>query len=463
MSDLLTEKSRDRFRTSILQFLRGRLDAKLEKLAEDDPNRDDLIAQYAAPVWLEDAARRVRQIQVVTHSLKPIHPDARGTNLYVLPEQMEGLAEVGSHVLGQDFSGDVVGNAAALDIYKLLKLEVDGRTLLDWLLAGDSDAIAALSDDSVQAQAWMDAFAGVTRPRDGVFASHARAKQLYWFVGENPVLDEHYELLAPLYASSLAHAVFQIINEDRFGEQNKLAREARRERKDYDDSYRSYPDLAVQKLGGTKPQNISQLNSERGGNNYLLGSLPPVWQSREIRTPWQIDSVFEHLYGQRREVWLILRDFRKFLESAPPSTMETRDRVDAYVDVLIGELVVFAAEFQNGLPPGWSSDHQCRLVQAERLWLDPRRAEIPSEEDFYKQWLWMDWPKGVGARFGNWLNAQLNAHGKLPLGDIEQRYWQRELLLDESQDGWAQHLRQLRRTQDSPTYIPTRNSMGEGI
>lgn len=77
----------------------------------------------------------------MTHTLKAIHPDAKGTNLYCLPNSLPQHALVGSHCLDDDFAGDVVGNAAALDVYKLLKLEHDGQTPLDLLLAADADAL----------------------------------------------------------------------------------------------------------------------------------------------------------------------------------------------------------------------------------------------------------------------------------------------------------------------------------
>lgn len=124
MTDIPQDR-RAAFRTAIGRFLQERLDAKLEKLPEDDPKRHELAAQFAWSTWIDDAARRVGQIQAVTHSLKAIHPDARGTNLYCRPGQLPPRSEIGSHVLGDSFAGDVVGNAAALDVYKFLSVEVD--------------------------------------------------------------------------------------------------------------------------------------------------------------------------------------------------------------------------------------------------------------------------------------------------------------------------------------------------
>jgi CRISPR-associated protein Csy1 len=410
------------FRATIERFLQERLDSKLEKIAPDDPKRNELIAQFQFEIWIDDAARRVGQIQAVTHSLKPIHPDARGTNLYRPPDAIPSHDEIGSHQLGKSFASDIVGNAAALDVHKLLKLQVEERSLLDWMASSDPELTAALSDDRQKAEAWISAFVGITQPRSNTAVSHVRAKQLYWLAGDDPLDDSHYQLLAPLYASSLAHAVFQTINDDRFGEAGKEARLARREGRDHDTGYREYPRLAVQKLGGTKPQNISQLNSERGGNNYLLASLPPKWRSRALREPWNVESVFPR-FGRRDDVRDLVRGLRNFLATDPDPTIETRERREACIDGLTDELVLFAAELQTALPIGWTKDPRCQLVDAEQLWLDSGRVE--DDEEFRKSWLWMAWPNEIGKRFGNWLNAQLD--NQLPVGEVEQRQWAREL------------------------------------
>ena len=439
------------YREAIAAFLQERLHAKLDKLKdEEDDKRQEVLAQHQPTAWLKDAARRVQQIQAVTHALKPIHPDARGTNLYVEPSTLPALAELGSHALGEHFVGDVVGNAAALDVYKLLKLEVHGRSLLTALLAHDADALAALHPDPQQAQALRDAFVSLTQPRAEGPSSHTLAKQLYWLTGSDACDDAHYTLLAPLYATSLAHAVHAQVQEDRFGEANKAARQARRERKMHDGVFHDYPGLAVQNMGGTKPQNISQLNSERRGVNYLLSSLPPKWQTSAVRLPVHAASVFDRLFIARPEVRRTVRALRVFLESNPDANLATRERREALLDTLVDELVSLAAELQQLLPPGWSQDDErfANLHRSEQLWLDPLRAEQPDEAEFAREWLQMDWPAAVGQRFANWLNAQLR--GKLPLGDAEARAWQKELLTDE--DGFQQQLRALRqRLNDTAT------------
>ncbi|CBV40988.1 type I-F CRISPR-associated protein Csy1 [Halomonas elongata] len=415
-------------RELIEAFLKDRFDTKAEKLATDDPKYQALVEQFQRDSWLQDAARRVSQLQVVTHSLKPIHPDAKGSNLYTPPEFLSKHQGVGSHLLPADFDGDVVGNAAALDVYKFLKIEYDGKSLLERVLEGDTELARALSDNSEQSQAWMKAFAGITEPR-GEHASHTRAKQVYWLTGDDAVDDGDFHLLAPLYATSLAHQVFQTINRDRFSDEAKEARKAKREGKLGEQEVHDYPNIASQKMGGTKPQNISQLNSERGGNNYLLASLPPAWSSRDIRPPLKADSVLSRggMFGRRKEVRALVGDLKRFLETNPNIDMHTRDLRDDYTAMIMDELVLFTMQMHS-LEPGWSADENCRLAEEEVFWLDPGRAQEDAE--FRKARHAADWPDEIRQRFANWLNEALG--GKLPLGDVEFRHWKKELGQDAS-------------------------------
>lgn len=445
-----------RWRDAIATFLQARLQAKLGQLAKDDPKRQELLTQHQPDTWIADAARRAAQIQVVTHSLKPIHPDARGTSLYVEPASLPALREVGSHTLGPSFAGDVVGNAAALDVYKFLKIEVDGISLLAALVADDANARQALDADAEQAGKLRDAFVALTQPRAGQPGSHIRAKQLYWLTDSDACADEGYELLAPLHATSLAHAVHAQLQEYRFGDANKVARQARRDGKWHDGVFQDYQGLAVQKLGGTKPQNISQLNSERGGVNYLLASLPPVWRPSKLRLPVHARSVFEKLFIARPVVRKTVRELRIFLASEPPPNTETRQRREAMIDTLLDEMACLAGELRQALPAGWTCDtgRFGKLVEEEQLWLDPLRAELPGETNFAEKWLWMRWPAEVGRNFAKWLNAELSS--LLPVGDVEAREWEKELLID--QDGFVQQLRELRKQLNAPGYIPIRTT-----
>jgi CRISPR-associated protein Csy1 len=427
----LTDR-REAFRSAIASFIEARRETKL-KGKEDDPNT---TSKYDYATWLADAARRVGQIQAVTHVLKATHPDARGNSLHAAPDTLPQHTEIGTHLLGEGYAEDVVGNAAALDVFKFLKSEVDGRRRLDWMQAGDDDLRNALHPDSSIASSWMEGFSSLVRS-DPMPTSHEAAKQVYWLSGKQPSNDADYHLLQPLFSSSLAHAVHADIQDARFGESNKLARQAFRAREAHEASYHDYRNLVVRKLGGTKPQNISQLNSERGGINYLLASLPPPkWDQDRFRHLLGIETAldrFAHFKGVR----FLVKTLADFLLSDPDRAMQTRDRREAIEQALGFQLPVFAASIQSGSEPGWTRNPLCRLPLCEQLWLDPERTELPPREgyeqeddDFFAAYQRGDWPDEVASRFANWVNAQLHEAGLTTVGDTEYKHWARQAIID---------------------------------
>jgi len=397
----------------IEQFLSERLNGKLEKLAPDDPKRTELQAQFIPSTWLDDAARRVVQIQAVTHSLKPIHPDAKGSSVYREPGTLHPSAAVGTHSLGKAFAADVVGNAAALDVYKFLKLSHEGHSLLELAIQGDADLAAALHDNAVVAQQWMAAFASLAEAR-GAVSSHTNAKQLYWLVGRDAHDDGAFHLLAPLYPTSLVHRVYQQLQDDRFSDDAKAARAARKAGAYHARPVREYPQLAIQKLGGTKPQNISQLNSERRGDNCLLASIPPIWKSEDVRPLLRVSSLFK-VYGRRRAVAQQVRALRLFLQGNPPQNEPTHRQVREWVQSFVDELVLFQAELLT-LAPGWSQENDCLLSAAQCAWLDPDgQAAGAIDQD--------DATGAMAADFARWVNAQLS--DLFTVGDPEFLYWRK--------------------------------------
>src|SRR5699024_1545115 len=191
-------------RAAVHQFIDERFQAKTEKLTPDDPEYQKLVEQFDHDRWLANAARRVSQLQIVSHSLKPLHPDAKGSSLHAPPQTPADEALIDTTVIGDEFTVDVVGNAAALDVFKSRNTEVDGRTLLARVQELDPALQAAFSDDADTARERMEQFAGITEP-GGPHTSHTLAKQLFWLVGEDPTDDAAFHLLAPLYPTSLVH------------------------------------------------------------------------------------------------------------------------------------------------------------------------------------------------------------------------------------------------------------------
>ena len=411
-------------RQAMADFIKKRLADKLES-ERNESKRRELREKYQPIAWIADSARRVNQIQLVTHALKYSHPDARGSNLRRDGRVVDDEALVGTHSLGEQKSLDVVGNAASLDVYKFLSLEVGGVPL--WQRAQNQDAalFAALPGSSEEKQSWIGAFASLARDVQKP-SSHPLAKQVYWPLGE-----DGYHLLQPLFPTSLVQRVYDLLREARFSDKARAAREARRNGKSHAHGYRDWPNLLIQKFGGTKPQNISQLNSERHGQAWLLPSVPPQWEHRGLRPPLIMGTIFKRLPPEFNSKAL---ELGRYLASVTEwNNKGIRDGRARRVSEIIDELIEYAMKIQS-LDAGWSANENCKLSDAERYWLDPDR----DDGDFQQQRSSTDWPRDIAERFGKWLSARLRRH-KLPVGDPEHHEWQREF-----EKELAAHLREIK-------------------
>ena len=434
MSEPAQTSPPDDWRSLIHTFIRERRDTKLN--GADPAEYPDVVATFSPLTWLEDAARRVSQIKAVTHVLKATHPDAKGTSLHIPVSSMHQHAEVGSHSLSGPQPDDIVGNAAALDVYKLLKLERHDKRLLDALVEQDSDTLAALHPEPEIAQTWASAFTGLLQPGTGTLSSHALAKQLYWCADEDPVKDTSYHLLQPLFSSVLAHAVHADIQNTRFGEDSVALRQAKRDDKPADGEYREYRNLVTRKMGGTKPQNISQLNSERRGINYLLASLPPQWDNARPRSLRNLTSVFDnfiHFEGVKE----LLTELVSLLKPEGPSTLDIRQERARIEQDLADAMLMHGESLAQGRGPGWTRQVECQLPLCQQIWLDPERAELKDrsgaegqeDKDFRHAMEWKDWPDEVASLFAYWLNAQLVKAG-FPVGVDEAKHWAKQVFLE---------------------------------
>ncbi|GLR63781.1 type I-F CRISPR-associated protein Csy1 [Marinospirillum insulare] len=432
-------------RKAMHDFIADRLSARIEKLAIDDPKYQALQDSHLPDVWLASAIDRSPQIQVVTHPLKATYPHAhitKTTSLYCQPKDLPQHNLVATQALKENFTDDVTGNAGALDIYALLQIVFEGKTLLKLCLAEDKDMQAALHDDPETGKTWLAALADVTQPKMQGVASHNFAKQLFWFAGDDPYNNQDYLLLAPLYSSTLAHKVYEQIDFDRFTPESKEIRDAVRANKQHDGIARSYPQLAVQVIGGANPQGISSLSSKRRGVNYLLASLPPSWKPTKNRPPFKVPSIFT-VFEKRRDTAAWVNELKEFLASSPPSNVQTRKKVDWLVNGLLDELTIYAAVYQE-LPAGWSVDEQCHLPLAQRCWLDPARAL--HDADFAAAWLNSEWAEQVEQDFARWLNQQLGKKVS-QLGDIEFRRWAKEMQTNSHWESFiTDDLKQLQKT-----------------
>ena len=430
------------FRAAIAGFIEARRDTKL-KGKEDDA---DAASKYEYGTWLADAAARAHNLQLVTHPIKFTHSGIKGaSSVHAGATGSANHREIGTHsisVLEEDFA---ITDSKHLDIYSLLKEVFEGKRILDWLREEDVDLESALDPDPEKASALMKSLRVVFRA-DNSIVSHPLAKQTYWLVDENQILEDcGFHLLQPMFSSSLEHAVNQDIRAVR--EEAFSARGTRKQKATLT-AHSTYPGLVARTLGGSNAQNVSPQNKARGGINYLLPSLPPAaWNPRGINLLKRA-TVFDDnggpllAFGGMRELVRALADF---LKKNPDPTMETRKRREIIEQAIGWELAMFGTELRGSQTAGWTRSDDCELPLCERLWLDPDRTTLPVRNDpehphwqdedleFNDAYELGDWPDEIAERFGLWLNHQLRKRGGdalVSLGWEEMRHFAQQAILD---------------------------------
>ncbi|WP_407334037.1 type I-F CRISPR-associated protein Csy1 [Enterovibrio sp. 27052020O] len=371
--------------------------AKITSVEDADTfeaNRSAKVAKleldFTVTHWLDSAAKRAGQISMATHAIKFSHSAAKGTN--VLAENLGSDPRYVDTFSIASPAVDAVGNAAALDVARLLQLKDNaGKSLLAYLQEDNIEPLAPLANTPEQLQEWQHGLKQALR--DSAPSSHTLAKQVYF-----PVAQGEYHLLAPLYSSSLSQALYSEINHSRFSQEMKAIRDARKANLPCENLLVAYPNLAVTISGGSKPQNVSQLNSGRGGRTYLLDTRPPTWRNQQ-QQPKDNNQLFNHsslLFNTERTVKRIADFMLCILHK--PSNLKRREYIQRMVEQ-IGEQVINDIAIWQQQPAGWTNTyHQLPMHHAQ--WLDPNNPRWSEKNE--------DWRDRVSAEFGLWLKDRID-------------------------------------------------------
>ncbi|MFQ0994349.1 type I-F CRISPR-associated protein Csy1 [Gilliamella sp. BG2] len=433
-------------RKVILDFLQQRLannssykseTAKLEKakelgdqvaVNEVQQKLDELAKRFEFETWMEDAAtRRISWITIGTHLSKGIHSSSSGDNVNIATQSKLSHQTVISSATPFLLELDSSGNAASLDIFSLFNQCVGGKKILQVIMENHPAVLPALSDDKQKALLYLANF------KKAIFGDfeHPKAselnKQIYWPNSQQTYLsqqDNNYRLLIPLHPSSLCHLVYQKV-QSRFSDENKKAREQRRIKDIEHQSYFSFQDLAVVKLGGSNPQGVSQLTSNQGGRNFLLPSMPPKFQKPQFPsiTNFQ-ETIFNSSFQYYcRYGFKLLFDT---VEAKKNIFVVRNNRKEAFF-VILTLILKFVAHIQMTKRAGWSRESSLNLTQ--QLWLDPKRVMLDGETNFKIRYEKGDWQQELEKQFAFWIQTILKEkfkNFKQQFADPEFSEWRRE-------------------------------------
>ena len=393
----------------------------LKKIAEYDE-------KYRFDVWVPNAALVLaKQLYFGTHISRGIHSSSKGDNVNfqsapTLPPEL-----VGSQLIPK-LELDANGNAAALPLAAFFNIIVDaekGVTLKELLLADDPGLEGCFADDPELSNQYKVCFQNALKGDLTKPSSDERNKQILWVNHPDPQ-EDNYTCLVPLYPSSLTNHFYYKINQLRYSDTNKQALSNRYKKDTEQSPYTTLQSIGVTVLGGTKPQNVSQLTSNQGGRNYLLPSLPPIFKSREqIRLTEKQKTIFN-----RRLAYVCSDGLNMLYEvvRAEKNIYPERDKRKFALELIAQTVLMQAERIQKTHPAGWSKDYL--LNEYQKYWLDPNRAELDGEEIFRQQAEQDNWSAEIIHQFASWVNKCLKREFKSIQEDFakpEYNQWRRDM------------------------------------
>ncbi|EKO3556134.1 type I-F CRISPR-associated protein Csy1 [Vibrio metschnikovii] len=427
LSDAIADYIEQRKQTKLEPLLKA-LNKVLDK--SDDPvviaKAKADYAEQATPIeeafkpaiWLTDAAKRAKQISLATHAAKFTHSDAKASSMLVIQHEVNNSYVTTTCLKTKAI--DAVGNAAALDVAKLLKIEVAGESLVTQLQANHLSALKPFTQDELLLNEWQSGFNEALG--DAKLAGHTLTKQLYYPVKQGNQTAQAYHLLVPLTSSALAHKLHNAITQTRFGDEAKVIKEARKKGHYHPQDSVSFVSTAIQNFGGSKPQNISQLNSERYGQSFLLNCAPPTYQA-QITSLAQQTSFFNREFSYHTAQHI--REFKAFLANLKNSdrNFKTRYKRDFwYTQPILDTLFERAALLQNQTEiTGWATEPSAKMKKAHRLWLDVFNRHPAFQAEREKG----EWLEDVAHDFATWLLRKLENKDVYILGDNEHHYFKK--------------------------------------
>jgi CRISPR-associated protein Csy1 len=385
---------------------------ELNKLRIEAPSTE--IRQWIEKTSFQKIAIGKRIIKT-THVLRFSHSSSLSDGL--LLEDKSNDTNLTTSSFKKKLTCDLAhNNGALITVSRFLALQLSGKLIIDLILDGNYEFLKPFSENKEQLEIWGSGFDNIVEERE--IKTTDKAKQIYFplirFDEKTSIDKVKYHLITPLFSSSLAEEIFTIVDNSKFGEEQKDIRKQKKETNEkppqyHPEPYIHIPSLGVQKFGGAQPQNVSMLNKNRGGKCYLLPTQPPTWQS-QLKPPIYKKSLFDNFgNGHIKEDINYLRDFLLRFERIGLSIKDPKryEHLERWVNSIIDEVLFYTSSIQN-LPSAWSASTDIKLKIEHQYFLDPYR----DDEGFQNKRESTDWQNVICNDFARWLNNQLKGQDK---------------------------------------------------
>lgn len=375
-----TEQKIKKVKGKIIASMSGEEKAEIEKEVEKKLSMDN---------WLPDAARRAGQLSMASHPSKFSHPSSKTSPVIAKAvKKADGFLRTAN----SEVALDVFGNGGALDVYKFLSLKLeDGKTLMEHVEQGSEKARKEFAISTRTFKDIQEGLLAIKQGDDKVFTS-GKVKQVYF------PCDGDYHLLSILTPSGLMFELRNRVDDIRFSEETKEARKLKKTSDHSDTGFDDLFNLSMIGYGGTKPHNISDLNSQNGGKGYLLPCLPPELQRRDVRLPRYNFFTNSLWVGRFKDSFSRLHK----LMQQERNNLKIRQGRDSILRGIIDQGINVMWSIRNH-KAGWSQKEQySSLPLHQKIWLDNLWLQEREDSD--------EWLNKIIEEFSRWI---VLSHDKL--------------------------------------------------
>lgn len=349
--------------------------------------------------WFDAMVMHMDECHLASHVGKFTNPDIKAT-VCSHSKKVAGYVTTG----GSTCSLDILTPAQYLGSASLLLSTVTpDKNVLEAVISRDKELekeLELLSLPIEKLQEKVQKMLEDSRKEPDATDTHLR--QVYF-----PIAEGEYHLLSVMPSSSLSLEMYRRIRAINGHKIDCYSKKSEA----YGKPCEEVKGLTMIGFGGTKPQNISALNSRRGGKAYLLSSLPPSLHEVKVRIP-KSDFFKESIwYKSQSSALYQLHAYMK----QERNTMEIRKAIHDLADEMIDAVLLVAYQIRAGAA-GWSEEETyVALPRSQKIWLDDACMEERQDPS---------WTGEIAASFARWVvfsYEKLLGEEAVSLGDAEWR------------------------------------------
>lgn len=372
--------------------------------------------EFNPVAWLTEWTAKARDISFATHVAKLTHSSSKGSGILDTSHDHHDGYLTTSSLHNPDID-TASSNAASLPIADILKLSVNGVSVLDYIKSGDTAFFKHITDDDNLIKTWYE---NLKQAYDSdQKSSYFLNKQIYFPIDAQG----NYHLLLPLVSSSLVHAIYNK-HQQYYSEEATYARKQRKDKLYSPLEVRSYPNKAVLHVTGSNHSNASALNGQRGGRIVLFAALPPQWRSNNASVASKTSLFDKQLAYRLKQSIAELKTYLRVLKKQQLSIGKPERNA-----AVLGKLSAISEDFFSYITEIQMQDHtagwtrETELPIEQQLLLEPNRDDELAKTTMQNK----DWLVTLSRSYARWLNGQLSDK-QLKLNKVQAVLWQEHFL-----------------------------------